>query len=64
MHMRTTLNLDEKIYNKAVKATGIKQKTQLIHMGLKALVKESARERLSKLHGAIKKAKATLRRKA
>ena len=63
MHMRTTLILDDEMYNKAVKATGITQKTKLIHMGLEALIREAAQVRLAKLYGAIKKATHTRRRK-
>ncbi|HLD44863.1 MAG TPA: type II toxin-antitoxin system VapB family antitoxin [bacterium] len=61
--MRTTLNLNEEIYQQAARATGIKLKTELIHLGLKALIRESARERLSTLHGAVKKAMAAKRRR-
>mgnify|MGYP001569796230 CR=1 FL=1 len=61
--MRTTLNMDEELYKEAVKATGVTEKTQLIHMGLKALIQEAAYKRLAKLHGAIPEAKAPPRRR-
>lgn len=63
IHMRTTINLNKEIVENAMQATGVKQKTLLIHMGLKALIKDSARQRLAALHGAVKKAKSAQRRK-
>lgn len=62
--MRTTLILDDKLYQDVSNMTGITEKTKLIHMGLEALLRERAAERLSKLHGAIKKAKQSVRRKS
>ena len=61
--MRTTLNLDEKLYNDAVKATGIEEKTRLIHTGLQALIRTAAYRKLANLRGSIKNAKAPPRRK-
>ena len=61
--MRTTLNLDEKLYHDAVKATGIEEKTRLIHKGLEALVRTAAYRKLANLQGAVKNAKAPPRRK-
>jgi Arc/MetJ family transcription regulator len=40
--MRTTLNLDDRLIERAMQLTGIKEKTALIHAALKALI---ARER-------------------
>jgi Arc/MetJ family transcription regulator len=43
--MRTTLNIDEKTLAKAARLTGVRQKTQLVRLGLEALIaQESARE--------------------
>ncbi|MFN7814174.1 MAG: type II toxin-antitoxin system VapB family antitoxin [Planctomycetia bacterium] len=43
--MRTTLNIDEKTLAKAARLTGVRQKTQLVRLGLEALIaRESARE--------------------
>lgn len=64
MHMRTTLILDDTLYLQAKKATGVDEKTRLIHMGLEALIKNMADVRLSRLYGAIKKAKLPRRRRA
>jgi len=51
MHMRTTLNLNDQILNKAAHLTGIKEKTSLIHKGLEALIALEARKRLARLGG-------------
>lgn len=61
--MRSTLNLKDSLYEEAARATGVKQKTLLIHMGLEALLREEALKRLAKLHGSYPKAKAPSRRK-
>lgn len=63
MHMRTTLNLDEKLYQEAAQATGVQEKTRLVHMGLQKLIEESARLRLANMYGALKGAKASPRRR-
>lgn len=64
IHMRTTLNLDEDLYNKVAKETGITEKTRLIHMGLESLLQKAAMARLASFYGAYPKAKAPRRRKA
>jgi hypothetical protein len=51
MHMRTTLNLNNEIMDKAARLTGIKEKTSLIHKGLEALIAMEARKRLANLGG-------------
>ena len=50
--MRTTINIDEKLLSRAEEYTGVKQKTRLVNMGLKALVREAASKRLAALGGA------------
>jgi len=49
--MRTTLNIDEEIFQRASKLTGIKEKTSLLHEGLKALIAVESARRLAKLGG-------------
>lgn len=49
--MRTTLNLDDKIFEEAAKLTGIKEKTQLLHEGLKTLIQKESSKRLAALSG-------------
>jgi hypothetical protein len=62
--MRTTLNLDPELLQKAQELTKIREKTSLIHEGLRALIAQSARERLIALGGTEKKAKAPRRKRA
>lgn len=40
--MRTTLNLDDDLIRKAQKVIGIYEKTALIHLGLRSLLKSCA----------------------
>lgn len=61
--MRTTLNIQEDLYQQAVKATGVQEKTKLLHLGLRSLVESAARRRLARLGGKVKGAKAPPRRK-
>lgn len=49
--MRTTLNIDDEIFQRAAKLTGIKEKTSLLHEGLKALIAAESARRLAKLGG-------------
>lgn len=49
--MRTTLNIDDELLKEAAEFTGIKEKTALVHAGLKALVSREAARRLAALRG-------------
>jgi Arc/MetJ family transcription regulator len=51
MHMRTTLILDDSLIEEAREATGIREKTALVHAGLKALIAHEAARRLASLGG-------------
>ncbi len=51
MHMRTTLNIDDKILEKASRLTGINEKTSLVRLGLEALIARESSKRLAKLGG-------------
>lgn len=43
--MKITLNINDEVFKKASKLTGIKEKTELIILGIKSLItKESARQ--------------------
>ncbi len=55
--MRTTLNIDDQLLEQASKLTGIKEKTQLLHEGLKALIAKESSKRLAAI---AKKFKTTL----
>ena len=54
MHMRTTLNIDDKILEKAALLTGIKEKTSLVRLGLEALIARESSKRLAMLGGTEK----------
>ena len=49
--MRTTLNIDDQILNKASKLVGIKEKTALVRLGLQALIAQESSKRLADLGG-------------
>ena len=51
IHMRTTLNIDDKILEKASRLTGVKEKTSLVRLGLEALIAHESSKRLAKLGG-------------
>lgn len=61
--MRTTLNLEDKLLDKASKLTGIKEKTSLVRMGLEALIARESSKRLAKLGGTEKELTAIPRRR-
>lgn len=61
--MRTTLNLDEELINKALKLTGIKEKTSLARQGLGALIALESSKRLAKLGGTEKQLRIIPRRR-
>jgi len=60
--MRTTLNIDEQTLEKASKLTGIKEKTHLLHEGLRALIAKESARRLVLLSGTSPKLKEIPRR--
>ena len=60
--MRTTLNINDEIYERASKLTGITEKTQLLHEGLKTLIERESAKRLAKLGGSSPKAESVRRR--
>jgi Arc/MetJ family transcription regulator len=64
IHMRTTLNIDERILKKASLLTGIKEKTALVRLGLEALIASESSRRLAKLGGTEKNLRTIPRRRA
>lgn len=62
--MRTTLNIDDKILDKASRLTGISEKTALVRLGLEALIARESSKRLAKLGGTEKELKAIPRRRS
>lgn len=61
--MRTTLNIDDEMLNKASRLTGIEEKTSLVRLGLQALIAQESSKRLSKLGGTEKKLRVIPRRR-
>jgi Arc/MetJ family transcription regulator len=61
--MRTTLNIEDNLIEKATKITGIKEKTTLVKLGLEALIARESARRLAKLGGTQKQIQAIPRRK-
>jgi len=61
--MRTTLNIDESILNRASELTGIKEKTSLVRLGLQALIAQESSKRLAKLGGTEKSLRPIPRRR-
>jgi len=51
MHMRTTLNIDDALLEKAAELTGIEEKTAIVRAGLEALIAREAAKRLAALGG-------------
>ncbi|HKI98261.1 MAG TPA: type II toxin-antitoxin system VapB family antitoxin [bacterium] len=49
--MRTTINLDEQLLAEAQRITGMKERTALIHAGLRALIERESARRLARLGG-------------
>ena len=64
MHMRTTINIDDKILGKASELTGIKEKTALVRMGLESLIARESARRLAKLGGTEKRLHPVPRRRS
>lgn len=49
--MRTTINLDDDLIEKAQKVTGMTERTALVHEGLRALIQRESARRLARLGG-------------
>ncbi len=62
--MRTTLNIEDKLIDKASKLTGVKEKTSLVRLGLEALISRESSRRLAKLGGTEKRLRAIRRRRS
>jgi len=61
--MRTTINVDDELIEEAQRLTGIKERTAVIHEGLKALIAREAARRLVRLGGSDPHAAAPPRRR-
>ena len=62
--MRTTLNIDDQILEKASLLTGIKEKTSLVKLGLEALIALESGKRLAALGGTEKELRNIPRRRS
>lgn len=63
MHMRTTLNIEDSLLERATELTGVKEKTALVRLGLEALISLESARRLAALGGTEKKLKSISRRR-
>jgi hypothetical protein len=61
--MRSTLNIDDKLLEKASELTGLKAKTTLVKLGLEALIARESARRLAELGGTEEQLKAIPRRR-
>jgi Arc/MetJ family transcription regulator len=52
--MRTTLNIDDALLEKAAKLTGVTEKTSLVRLGLQVLIAKESAKRLAGLGGTEK----------
>jgi Arc/MetJ family transcription regulator len=61
--MRTTLEINDDLINRAAELTGIKKKTALVKLGLEALIARELARRLSRIGGTQKQVQEIPRRK-
>jgi Arc/MetJ family transcription regulator len=62
--MRTTLNLDDDLVERARRLTGIEEKTALVNAGLKELIARESARRLAALRGTMPGLKPIPRRRS
>ena len=62
--MRTTLNIEDNLLEKAARLTGITEKTSLVRLGLQALIAKESSKRLAGLGGTEKGFKMIPRRRS
>lgn len=51
--MRTNIEIDEKLMNDALKATGVKTKKEAVELGLKTLIKLKKQEGIKRFKGKL-----------
>jgi len=61
--MRNTLNIDDKALSTAARLTGVHKKTELVRMGLEALIAREAAKKLAALGGSDRRARVPPRRR-
>jgi Arc/MetJ family transcription regulator len=62
--MRTTINLDDELLTEAQRITGMKERTAVIHEGLKALIERESARRLARLGGSERQLRHIPRRRS
>jgi Arc/MetJ family transcription regulator len=62
MHMRTTINIDDELLDRAAVLTGTREKTALVRRGLEALIALESARRLAALGGSEKRLRRIRRR--
>ena len=55
MHMRTTINIDDALLERARRLSGLAEKTAVVHAGLEALIARESARRLAALGGSEKR---------
>ena len=61
--MRTTLNIDRELLQKAARLTGVAKSTALVRLGLEALIAPESARRLAKLGASEPRLKSVRRRR-
>jgi Arc/MetJ family transcription regulator len=51
--MRTNIEIDDKLMNDVLKATGLKTKKDAVELGLKTLIRLNKQENIKKLRGKL-----------
>ena len=64
MHMRTTLNIDDALLERATQLSGLREKTAVVRAGLEALVARESARRLAVLGGSQRALQPIPRRRA
>jgi Arc/MetJ family transcription regulator len=62
--MRSTLNIDDALLAEAVRLSGIRMKTAVVHAGLEALIARESAKRLAALGGSAKSLRGVRRRRS
>lgn len=52
--MRTNIEIDDKLMNDVLKATGLKRKKDVVELGLKTLIRLKKQERIKEFRGRLK----------
>jgi Arc/MetJ family transcription regulator len=64
MQMRTTLNIDDELLARALRVSGLREKTAVLHAGLEALIQRESARKLAALGGTERKLKTVRRRRS